>query len=122
MAETIGSDEEYSRASRLENEILKRCLADATALSNQPPAIEKTCYLWSLTGHGGEFVDLLRFGILLQEYREACRHYTRRSSVNNWSSTTGTGTTATVKEIKLAQQRALQETLRTTARRPYSQI
>ena len=100
MAEMIGSDEEYSRALRLENDILKRCLADATASSNQPPAIERTCYLWSLTGHGGEFVDLLRFGILLQEYREACRHYTRRSSVNNWStSTTGDATTATVKEI-----------------------
>eukprot|EP00592_Proboscia_alata_P000452 CAMPEP_0194370832 /NCGR_PEP_ID=MMETSP0174-20130528/19185_1 /TAXON_ID=216777 /ORGANISM="Proboscia alata, Strain PI-D3" /LENGTH=1085 /DNA_ID=CAMNT_0039148541 /DNA_START=47 /DNA_END=3304 /DNA_ORIENTATION=- len=39
-----------------------------------PPKIKGMCR-WSISGQGGEVVDLIRFGMLVQEFKAGCRNY-----------------------------------------------
>jgi hypothetical protein len=142
MAEAMMESEESKRALRFERDIVFPCIKATRAMS--PQISDSNCGiedpissswmtrgklpLFSLSGQGSEFVDVIRFGMVVQEYREACRHYESRFSFlkSRGSKPESTSLTALikaaegldvphgtpVKEIKRMTQVRLQEAIK----------
>jgi len=75
MAETMIHDEEIARAHRLETNVILPCLNKSSRYPNSWLTRSKVP-LFSMSGEGCEFIDAVRFGMLVEEFREACRHHT----------------------------------------------
>ena len=68
LAELIINDEQEARTRRFEESVSS--FLETTGL---PSRVGNHCKLWSMSGHGGEIIDLARITMLVNEYKEVCR-------------------------------------------------